>query len=97
MPSSLGFGEVPCAQCGRRETGLAWGERCPVCREERQRRARRLSARWALVATAGVAVYVWLRVPAEPPIARVYGGIAVLATYIIIRRIVTRVVQDLLP
>jgi hypothetical protein len=29
--------------------------------------------------------------PVDLPLARVYGGVAVLATYVIVRRIVTRV------
>jgi hypothetical protein len=42
-----------------------------------------------------MAVYVAIRMP-EAPMARLYGAIAVLATYIIIRRIATRVAMEYL-
>jgi hypothetical protein len=42
-----------------------------------------------------MAAYVALRVPADP-MARLYSAIAVLATYIIARRIVTRVAMEYL-
>jgi len=42
-----------------------------------------------------MAGYVALRVPADP-MARLYAGIAVLATYIIVRRIATRVALEYL-
>jgi hypothetical protein len=43
-----------------------------------------------------MAAYVAIRVSAAP-MARLYGAIAVLATYIIVRRIVTRVAMEYLP
>jgi hypothetical protein len=43
-----------------------------------------------------MAAYVALRVSAAP-IARMYGGIAVVATYIIVRRIATQVAMEYLP
>jgi hypothetical protein len=43
-----------------------------------------------------MAVYVAIRVSGAP-MARLYGAIAVLATYIIIRRIATRVAMEYLP
>jgi hypothetical protein len=42
-----------------------------------------------------MAAYVALRIPAAP-MARLYGGIAVLATYIIVRRIATLVAMEYL-
>jgi len=42
-----------------------------------------------------MAAYVMIRVPAEP-MARLYGGIAVLATYIIVRRIATAIGMEYL-
>lgn len=88
--------EVPCAQCGTRVRGLGWGELCPDCRAARQRRANRLAGRISLAATALMAVYVAFRVPPEP-LARVYAAIAVVATYIIVRRIASRLAMELLP
>jgi hypothetical protein len=42
-----------------------------------------------------MALYVALRVPADPT-ARMYAAIATLATYIIVRRIATRVAMEYL-
>jgi hypothetical protein len=95
MLSRSGLPEVPCAKCGRRIEGLPWGELCPDCRAERERRASRLAGRISLAATVLMAAYVALRVPTDPT-ARLYSAIAVLATYIITRRIVTRVAMEYL-
>jgi hypothetical protein len=95
MPSLGGLPEVPCARCGRRVRGLPWGELCPDCLAERKRRANRLASRISLAATLLMAAYVALRVPGAP-MARLYGGIAVLATYIIVRRIATLVAMEYL-
>ena len=95
MLSPSGLPEVPCAKCGRRLAGLHWGDLCPECRAEREARASRLGRRISLAATVLMAVYVVLRVPADPT-ARFYAGIAALATYIIIRRIATRVAMEYL-
>jgi hypothetical protein len=62
---------------------------------ERRGRARRLAARISIAATVLMAAYVALRVPAAP-MARLYGGIAILATYIIVRRIATLVAMEYL-
>ena len=95
MPSLSGLPEVPCARCGQRIRGLSWGELCPDCLAEKKRRARRLSNRISLAATLLMAIYVILRVPADS-MARLYGGIAVLATYIIVRRIATAIAMEYL-
>ncbi|MEO7137694.1 MAG: hypothetical protein ABI037_08245 [Gemmatimonadales bacterium] len=95
MLSPSGLPEVPCAKCGRRLSGLPWGELCPECRAEREGRASRLAGRISLAATVLMAAYVALRVPADPT-ARLYAGIAVLATYIIVRRIAGRVAMEYL-
>ena len=96
MPSLSGLPEVPCARCERRIRGLGWGELCPDCMAERKGRARKLASRISLAATVLMAAYVAIRVSAAP-MARLYGGIAVLATYIIVRRIVTQVAMEYLP
>jgi hypothetical protein len=86
VPSLSGLPEVPCVGCGRRIRGLGWGALCPECLAGRKARARKLANRISLAATVLMAVYVIVRVPAES-MARLYGAIAVLATYIIVRRI----------
>ena len=88
-----GLPEVPCARCGERVAGLAWGELCPTCRAQRHRRASRLANRISLAATLLIGLYVAFRMPPDP-MARLYGAIAVLATYIIVRRIAARVALE---
>jgi len=85
--------EVPCVRCGRRVWGLGWGDLCPDCLGERKVRARRLASRISLAATVLMAAYVALRMTSAP-MGRLYGVIAVLATYIIIRRIATQVAME---
>jgi hypothetical protein len=96
VPSLSGLPEVPCARCERRVRGLRWGDLCPDCLAEREGRARKLARRISLAATVLMAAYVAVRVPAAP-MARLYGAIAVLATYIIAGRIVNRVAMEYLP
>ena len=93
MPSLGGLPEVPCARCGERIAGLPWGELCPRCRAERSRRASRLANRISLAATLAMGLYVAYRMPPDP-MARLYGAIAVVATYIIVRRIAARVALE---
>ena len=95
MLSRGGLPEVPCARCERRVVGLAWGDLCPQCRAERSRRASRIANRISLAATLLMGVYVALTMPHDP-MARIYGAIAVLATYIIVRRIASRVAMEAL-
>jgi hypothetical protein len=95
MPLLGGSPEVPCARCGERVAGLPWGELCPACRAERSRRASRLANRISLAATLLMGLYVAFRMPPDP-MARLYGAIAVLATYIIVRRIAVRVASEMM-
>ena len=95
MLSRGGLPEVPCARCERRVVGLAWGDLCPQCRAERSRRASRIANRISLAAALLMGVYVALTMPHDP-MARIYGAFAVLATYIIVRRIASRVAMETL-
>lgn len=97
MRLSGGSPDVPCLTCGTRVFGLKWGTDCPECHAVRESRANRLAGRAALVATALMALYVWLRVPAEPALGRIYGAIGIAATYILVRRIVSRIAMEYLP
>ncbi len=93
MLSRGGLPEVPCAKCGERVVGLAWGDLCPRCRAERSRRASKLAHRISLAATLLMGLYVDVTMTPEP-MARIYGAVAVLATYIIVRRIASRVAME---
>jgi hypothetical protein len=95
VPSLSGLPEVPCVRCGRRVRGLGWGELCPDCLAERKVRARRFASRISLAATVLMAAYVAMRMP-PAPMARLYGAIAIIATYIIVRRIATLVAMEYL-
>jgi hypothetical protein len=97
MQLSGGSPDVPCLTCGKRVYGLGWGTDCPECHARRDARASRLGGRVALGATALMGLYVWLKVPAEPALGRIYGIVAVLATYVIVRRIVSRIAMEYLP
>ncbi len=96
MLSPGGLPEVPCAKCGRRVRGLPWGDLCPECRAARAKRSSKLGNRVALVATALMAAYVAWRLPSDPT-SRFYGAVAIVATYIIVRRIAVRVAMEFLP
>jgi hypothetical protein len=95
VPLLSGLPEVPCVRCQRRIRGLGWGELCPDCLAERKGRARRLASRISLAATVLMAAYVAFRLSGDPT-ARLYGVVAVLATYIIVRRIATAVAMEML-
>jgi hypothetical protein len=95
MPLLGGPPEVPCAKCGNRIAGLPWGELCPDCRAERQRRAARLGRWIGLAATGLAALYVGLRMPTDP-MGRYYSLLAIVVTYILVRRIAARVAMELL-
>ena len=96
MQSPGGWPEVPCVQCGRRVPNLPWGERCPECAAARRRRATRLSRWIALAATVVAALYVLWRTPADPT-ARYYGALAIIVTYLVVRRIAHRVAMEVMP
>lgn len=82
--------DVPCARCGQRNPANKWGEACVRCRREAEERARRLARLVAPVVALLVALYVFVTVPADP-MPRFYGGLGVLLTYLLARRIVVRV------
>ena len=76
--------------------GLGWGDLCPACRTQRSQRANRFARRISLPATLLVGIYVVLRMPPYP-LARVYGVIAIVVTYIAVRKVVERVAIEMLP
>ena len=82
--------DVPCAHCGRRSPENRWGELCAVCRGEAEARASKLARRVAPAAALLSALWVFLAVPPYPT-ARFYGGVAVLVTYLVARRVTGRV------
>ncbi len=87
--------EVPCARCGNRVAGLAWGDRCAACLAERLRRANRIASRISLTATVLVAIYARFRLPSTQ-MAALYGMIVVVITYIATRKIAQRIALELI-
>ena len=95
MPSPAGWAEVPCARCGARTPGIDFGEFCPSCAGERDRRARGLAHRISIAGAVLVALYVLLFVP-RYGLAQAYGWISVVATLMIVRRVTFRVAREFL-
>jgi hypothetical protein len=92
----VGGEKVPCVQCDRREYGLSWGDYCSVCREARRRRAEAKAQRIAIAAALLMAAYLMWRGPADMT-QRIFAGASVLLVYLIIRRIVSRMIQEFMP
>jgi hypothetical protein len=93
MPSLAGLPDVPCARCGKRGR-IEWGTLCPICQGERMEKALRLS-RWVSIGAALLAgIYAVLRIGPEN---RWYSAIAVIAVYLITRRLVTLLAMEFLP
>ena len=97
MPSLGGLqAEVPCVRCHERIPGLPWGERCPACRAERARRARKLARRISLLAALIAALILGFRIPPGPDV-RMMIGIGVLGTFLLTRVIAQRLAMEFLP
>jgi hypothetical protein len=95
MPSPVGWPELPCARCGARIAGIDFGELCPECTAELKRQAGTLGRRAALAATVGVALWGIFGI-SRAPLARTYAAAAVIATYLIVRRVVERIALEVL-
>ncbi|MFI5236087.1 MAG: hypothetical protein ACHQXA_10275 [Gemmatimonadales bacterium] len=95
MPSPAGWAELPCGRCGARTAGIDFGELCPDCRALIKHQARRLARRSALAATAAVTLWALFSI-SRAPLARFYAAVAVIATYLIVRRVVERIAREVL-
>ena len=96
MPSPAGWREVPCIECGRFVEGINFVERCAECFRRRQRRAQRLSSHAALVATVLAALWTIHVMPITGS-GRWYAGLAIGATYFLVRFVVRRIAVEVLP
>jgi hypothetical protein len=88
--------KVPCVQCDRREYGLAWGDFCSLCREERLKRAEYLSKRIAIVGAVAMAAWHLWRTPPDFT-QRIFAAASVLLVYVIARRLVSLLMMEYLP
>ncbi len=86
-----------CIDCGKRTEGLLLGQRCPMCVVRRERQASRLAGKLALVAAALMAGYLVLRPLPGGTSGRVYAGVAILITYLLVRKIAATVAIQMLP
>ncbi|MGH7590137.1 MAG: hypothetical protein ACREL2_01750 [Gemmatimonadales bacterium] len=95
MPSPVGWPELPCARCGRRTPGIDFGQTCPDCTAAVRAQAGKLARRAALAATVAVALWGIFGI-SRAPLARSYAAAAVIATYLIVRRVVERIALEML-
>jgi hypothetical protein len=93
MRSFVDSPEVPCARCGTRTPGLAWGADCPDCIKRTKLRARRVAGRISLLAALLLGADLWLRMPKDSSF-RVYGGIAIAVTWLLVYQIASRVALE---
>jgi hypothetical protein len=94
-PLVAGLLEHECPRC-HRAVELPFGAVCQSCRDEIERRARRLAHLVALVTTAALAVYVLLRLPADRQ-GRLMSALAVVLWYVLVKLVVQRSARELLP
>jgi hypothetical protein len=93
MPSPLGSAEVPCARCGTRVRGIAWGEYCPDCAALRVRRAKRLARRISALVGLLLAGWIFWRVPNQF-VPRFFGAVSVVLAYFVSHRLVYRTAME---
>ena len=89
-----GLVEHECPRC-HRPVELPLGDICGVCQGDIARRANRVARLVAMVSTAGVGVYVLVRVPPDPT-ARAVSGASVAAWYVLTYMIVKRIAGEIL-
>jgi hypothetical protein len=93
-PLSGALIEHECPRCDR-EVELPLGDICGSCLADIERRAGKISRIVAITTTAGLAVYVYLRMP-DYPTAKVVGLTAIVAWYIITGLVTKRIMREVL-
>jgi hypothetical protein len=68
-----------------------------MCQVRRQRHAGRLGGKIALVAAVLMAAYLFWRPLPGGTSGRVYAGVAILITYLLVRKIATVIAIQMLP
>jgi len=84
--------EHECPRC-HRAVELPFGLLCRACRDEIDRTAARWGTRASVASTAVLAVYVTLRMPADPA-ARPVGILAILIWFVLSNLTVRRAVRE---
>jgi hypothetical protein len=85
----------PCAECRERVPGIRWGDLCPDCRARLARRASRWARGISLLAAMVVVWYAFATMRLTAGTRVWIAGIAV-ATYFLVRRIVTQIAIEIL-
>jgi hypothetical protein len=95
MPSPLASLEppVPCARCRKKVPAIKWGDLCPECRADLERRAMPIARSISLLSALLVVGYAWLRIPLGP-VTRIWVAGIAIATYFLVRKIVTQFVVE---
>ena len=86
---------APCARCGKRAPGVKWGDLCQECLAELQRRASPLARIISLVFVGAVIVYAFSRLTLTMSV-RIWVAIIAIATYFLVRKIVTQIAVEFL-
>lgn len=95
MPSPAGWREVPCARCGTFVAGIDFGERCVPCQRDRLRRANHRARRISLVATAGMAGWIFVS-RAAAGLGPWYTVMAIAGTYGMVYVISKRIAMEVM-
>lgn len=84
---------APCAVCLQRVPGVRWGDLCPDCLAQLQRRATPLARRISLLAAVLVVFSAWWQITLTSR-ARVWVAGIAIGTYFLVRRIVTQLAME---
>ena len=86
--------EQECPRC-HEPVQLPLGELCGECRRDIDRRAGRMGRLIAAISTVLVAIYVMVRMPADPT-ARMVGAMSIAIWYLLTFLVVKRVLREYL-
>ena len=93
-PLSGALIEHECPRC-HKPVQLPLGELCGECRRDIERRAGRLGRLIAAVSTILIAIYVVVRMPADPT-ARLVGAMSIVIWYLLTFLVAKRVLREYL-
>jgi hypothetical protein len=85
--------EHECPRC-HREVELPFGELCRPCRAELERRTSRIARRVALISTALLALYIFIRIPRERT-ATLVAAAAAAAWYLLSYQVARKIAREI--
>lgn len=91
MRSPVGWGELPCVECGAYSSDVAPGDRCRACTARRRRAGDALGRKVAIAATILYGAWVWVARPTSPTWLVAMGA---PVTYLALRVIVGRLAME---